>query len=166
VAYYAQVVVAVLLLVPRYTVTAMPIDIVGPHGICIGIDSTDPHGVWWWEPHWELPGCTGRSTGPDVFRAQQGTVAITSSGAVEIRFQLVLITRYRPGMSSTEGQRNVRLLPENGRMRDTASGASVTTHKRRDLNVPQEMAHLHGSSFFSKHPLPGSGHHFDSKPIQ
>ena len=135
--YCAQFVVAVVALVPRYTVTATPIDLLGQgRGLCIAVDPTDPHGVWWWEPDWRLPGCTGRSTGPSVFRAQQGTVAITSSGALEIRFQLYLHTRYRPGMSDSEGQRDVRLLLQNGFMRDVDSGASVTTHRRRDLEMP------------------------------
>lgn len=123
-------VAAVLLLVfpachsaPRYTVTATPITLFGQLLFCIAIDPTDPQGVWWWEPG---RGCTSRSTGPDVFRAHRAVVTTTSSGGVEVYFQMQLM----------RGPRDVRLVLQDGALRDTSSGVTVKTEQRKDLKVP------------------------------
>ena len=130
--HHARFVVAALLLVPlacrsapRYTVTATPITLFGELGFCIAIDPTDPQGVWWWGPG-RPPGCASRSTGPDVFRAHRAAVATTSAGGVDVYFQMQLMS----------GPRDVRLVLQDGVMRDTSSGVTVTTEKRKDLKVP------------------------------
>lgn len=131
VSYRTRFFAAVLLLVfpacrsaPRYTVTATPITLFGELGFCIAIDPTDPQGVWWWQPG---RGCASRSTGPDVFRAHRAVVATTSSGGVEAYFQMQLMS----------GPRDVRLVLQDGVMRDTSSGVTVTTEQRKDLKVPE-----------------------------
>jgi hypothetical protein len=112
---------------PRYIVTATPVDLVGVGhpGLCVAVDPADEHGVWWWEPG--PSGCSRRTTGPTVLRAQLATVA-TSRGSsdIEVRFQLPLMS----------GSRDVRLQLQEGSMRVMASGARVPTARRADLNIP------------------------------
>src|SRR5262245_47599573 len=78
--------------VPRYVVTAAPIDVgVSLRGLCIAVDPNDPKGVWWWEPG--RSGCSSRSTGPGVFRADDARVATRApSATVDVHFRLQLIT--------------------------------------------------------------------------
>ena len=114
--------------VPRYIVTTAPIGVVGvAHpGLCIAVDPTDTGGVWWWEPG--RSGCASRSTGPTVFRAEGATVTPpAASGAIEVHFKLQLMV---------SGARDIRLVLEDGGMRDVASGARVATGRRNDLDVP------------------------------
>lgn len=113
--------------VPRYTVTATPLDIVGAGhpGLCVAIDPTDEHGVSWWEPG--PSGCSTRTSGPTVFRAQLATVAANrGSDAIDVRFTLPLMS----------GSRDVRLLLNDGGLSVTGSGARVPTQRRDDLNIP------------------------------
>jgi len=113
--------------VPRYIVTTKPLDIVGVGhpGLCIAIDPTDEHGVWWWEPG--PSGCSTRTTGPTVFRAQLATVtANRGSDDIDVRFTLQLMN----------GSRDVRLHLQDGGLSVTGSGARVPTQRRDDLNIP------------------------------
>jgi hypothetical protein len=113
--------------VPRYIVTATAINLVGlgHPGLCLAVDPTDAQGVWWWEPG--PAGCSTRTTGPTVFRAQLATVAApTRSGVIAVRFQLQLMS----------GPRDVRLVLQDGGLRVTASDARVSTERRDDLDIP------------------------------
>jgi hypothetical protein len=113
--------------VPRYIVTVTPINLVGVGhpGHCIAVDPTDAQGVWLWEPG--PSGCSSRTTGPMVFRAQPATVAVPiGSGAIEVHFQLQLMS----------GPRDVELLIQDGGTRVTASGVAVSTERRSDLDIP------------------------------
>jgi hypothetical protein len=128
-------------LIPRYIVTTAPIDVgVAPgmaprlpdlRGLCVAVNPTDPQGVWWWEPG--QSGCSSRSTGPDVFRADEATVvARTESAEIEVRFRLQL--HGRPG-STMPSFVDVRLTIRDGNMLAAATGARVTTERRNDLKV-------------------------------
>ena len=58
----------------RYLVTTTPIKITGiSKPLCVGVDPTDAHGVWWWEPG--QTGCSGRST-TDVIPAANAAVTL------------------------------------------------------------------------------------------
>lgn len=76
--------------VPRYLVTASPIDVgVGSGRLCVAVDPSDPKGVWWWQPGKD---CSSRSTGPTVFHAEEAVVAASpQAGTADIRFRLQLI---------------------------------------------------------------------------
>src|SRR5262245_35185607 len=118
--------------VPRYVVTAAPIDVgISPRGLCIAVDPTDPKGVWWWEPG--RSGCSSRSTGPAVFRAEDARVAPAASGTTAIYFRLQLHTG--PG----EGPRfaDVRLALRDTEIRSIPSGMQVSVERRQDLEVPE-----------------------------
>jgi hypothetical protein len=114
--------------VPRYIVTATPLNLVDPRhpGICLGVDPADAQGVWWWEPG-PSGGCAKRTTGPTVFRAHFATVAASRvPGEIEVRFQLPLMS----------GPRDVRLLLQDGNMRVAGSDERVSTARRDDLDIP------------------------------
>jgi hypothetical protein len=146
----ARFVAAILLLsasvacrsAPRYTVTATPINLIGPGhpGVCIAIDPTDAQGVWTWEPglvgttsqsspnHGYASDCSRRSTGPTVLRADQPRVtAFPTLDAVEVHFEIQL---------QVGGPRKVSLVLQNGVLRNEATGTQVAIVHRSDLNVP------------------------------
>ena len=116
--------------VPRYIVTATPVDVVnGGFGLCIAADPTDAHGVWWWQPG--PNGCASRITGPTVFRAAHARVtASTDSKSVDVGFML-------PTMS---GDRDVNLVLQDSLMRVTGSDVRVLTVRRTDLEIPPAYA--------------------------
>jgi len=121
--------------VPRYLVTASPIDTgASSQRLCVAVDAADAHGVWWWEPG--AAGCSGRSTGPGVFRAESGNVvAAHASVPVEVGFRLQL---HRPPGSSQPGYVDVRLIIEDGVFRSAASGDTVASVRRADLELPEQ----------------------------
>jgi len=112
--------------VPRYIVTATPVDAVGGGwGVCIAVDPTDAQGVWWWQPG--PSGCATRITGPKVFRADRAQVRIsTNSSSISASFTLQLHV----------GTRDVNLALQDSEMRITASGMRVPTQRRADLEIP------------------------------
>jgi hypothetical protein len=119
----------------RYVVTTAPLGVRGVSpGLCVAVDPTDPQGIWWWEPG--RSGCSSRSTGPGVFRAEHATVAAPSqSGAIEVRFRLQLIVG--PG-STMPDFADLEILLQDGSMRAMASGVLVPTERRNDLEVPEQ----------------------------
>src|SRR5262245_9071485 len=119
----------------RYIVTTSPLGVrPSSQGLCVAIDSTDPQGVWWWEPG--RSGCSSRSTGPGVFRADNGTVGAPSpSGAREVRFRLQLIAGPR---STTPEFADVELVLQDSGIRALASGALVPTERRSNLEIPEQ----------------------------
>ena len=118
---------------PGYIVTAAPIRVAGvSRDLCVGVNPSDAQGVWWWEPG--SAGCSSRSTGPGVFHADHAAVAAASgTQAIEIRLRVGL-TR-APG-STRPDFADIRLLIENGQMRDAVSGTTVATTRRGDLELP------------------------------
>jgi hypothetical protein len=116
----------------RYLVTSTPLLLgLGNTGLCIAVDPRDPHGVWWWEPGGS--GCATRSTGPEIFHADQATVArSTESGAFTAAFRLQLHSATPPSFL------DVRLVGKDGRMRTLDYRSAVAVHHRQDLIVPEQ----------------------------
>jgi hypothetical protein len=120
--------------VPRFIVSGAPLGLVSVQhpGLCVAVDPSDPKGVWWWEPG--RSGCSSRSTGPDVFRANDAAVVTRPDTLdVDVRFRLQLIVG--PG-STGPNFSDVRLVLRDGRMEVLGSTASVSTVRRQDLVLP------------------------------
>src|SRR5262245_4468688 len=120
----------------RYLTTEKPIAAGVPPGLCLAVDPTDPRGVWWWEPGLTSRGydsdCASRSTGPDLFPADQARVTqATKNGPVNVSFRLQTHSETRPYV-------DVRLVIEGGRMRGPGPNASVAVVGRNDLNIPEK----------------------------
>ena len=117
--------------VPRYIVTATPVDAVrGGFGLCIAVDPRDPQGVWWWQPG--PSGCATRITDPAVFRADNARVRVsTNSSSISASFTLQL----------HDGFRDVNLALQDSEMRITDSEMRVPTQRRADLNIPPAYRH-------------------------
>jgi hypothetical protein len=114
---------------PRYLVTESPIDVGVGTGLCIAVDPSDQHGIWWWEPG--ASGCVSRSTGPGVFHAEGATVSqSTPNGPTALSFRLGTHSTTHPFI-------DVRLVVEDGRMRPPESGPPVSLGRRKDLDVPE-----------------------------
>jgi len=117
-------------MVDRYLATVRPIDVGVGAGLCVAVDPTNSQGVWWWEPG--STGCTSRSTGPGVFLADSARVAAASpSGRWEVSFRVPMHSSARPFVE-------VRLIIDDGMMRDTKSGKAVAVQRRRDLEIPEK----------------------------
>jgi hypothetical protein len=114
---------------PRYVVTSEPINVGITQRLCIAVDLVDSHSVWWWEPG--RGGCSTRSTGPNVFRAEDSTVR-RNADAIEAGFRLPL-TATPPGRDHFD----VQVVIRNGRLKSLASGADVAVTYRSDLDVPE-----------------------------
>lgn len=114
----------------RYVFTVNPIDLrIGSGRFCVAVDPENPRGVWWWEPGKD---CWTRSTGPAVFPAEEATISRTASGALDIRFRIQLIHRSN---SPRPSYADIALTLVDGQMRAPATGSSVPTAVRRDLDV-------------------------------
>ena len=113
---------------PRYIVSTTPMLFVGPRhpGLCVAVDPTDAKGVWWWEPG--RSGCSSRSTGPNPFPAWAARVARSAAGALEVSFEIGLMTG---------GPRVVTLEVAGGEMREIATGLNARTERRATLDVPE-----------------------------
>lgn len=118
----------------RYIVTAEPINIgVGSSRFCVATDPTDPQGIWWWEAG--PKGCSSRSTGPAVFHAENAAVSSSQqAGATDIRFRVGLHTAAN---SSSPPFADVWIVLADLHMRALATGAQVSTVRRKDLDVPE-----------------------------
>jgi len=110
-----------------YVVTAEPLAVSASAKLCIAVDATEQR-IWWWESR--IRSCATRTTGPDVFRAENA--AVTNNGDVlRVSFDLPL-----HGRSGDPTHLQVRLVIENGQMRSLTSDAAVPTLYRADLNIP------------------------------
>ena len=110
--------------VNHYLATERTIDVgVGP-GLCVAVDLSDPSGVWWWEPG--RTECTSRSTGPSVFPADSAKVTRSSSGAIDVSFEIQL---------KTGPPRQVRLEVHEDHMRELPSGRRVSAERRATLDL-------------------------------
>ena len=120
--------------VGRFAVTAEPIRVgLGNLGLCIAVDPRDPKGIWWWEPG--ASGCATRSTGPDVFPANEPKVSRTPAGAAA-EFQLGTHDIARPFIL-------VRLVVDPSTMRSADTSHEVGLRYRNDLKVPFELPAPH-----------------------
>ena len=119
----------------HYVVTAQPVDLGlrGGPNFCVAVDAGDPHGVWWWEPG--KTGCSSRSTGPMVMRAEDAAVTV-SGRAIDVRFRIQLITG--PDWVGPT-YKEVAMAIGDGRVRVPATGADVATVQRNDLEVPERL---------------------------
>jgi len=116
----------------RYAVTAEPLDVGGPR-LCLAVDPSDVHGVWWWQS-W-AGGCASRDTGPGLFRPDQATV-VKEGEVVRVSFRLGL-----HGIPPQPDHLDVRIVLEGDRMRSTASGSSVAVVSRDNLDIQSRMGH-------------------------
>ena len=121
------VTVTVNFALPHYLVTSTPISSVGlSQPLCIAVNPKDPEGVWWWEPG--AAGCSSRSTGPGVFRAESASVTGSGPAGFEVRFKLQM---------HVDGPLDVQLEIQDGRIWSASSpDASVQLDRRDDLDVP------------------------------
>ncbi len=124
----------------RYVVTATPITITGLFkALCVGVDPTDAHGVWWWEPG--RSGCSSRSTGPGVFPAEDATV---SRSWVRRKSKSASKSRSMVG-----GPVDVILTVRDGSVFDSKAGVpgpgtnvGVRSERRDDLVLPESAPRL------------------------
>jgi len=110
---------------PRYAVSAAPLNVGISAKLCIAVDPTDPHGIWWWQS-W-ADNCAGRDTGPGVFKADEAMVSTDGIG-VHASFRLGL-------HGLPPDHLDIRLVIARGRMRSRA-GNDVSVVYRVDLNIP------------------------------
>ena len=69
-----------------YFITTAPIVSIG-NGLCVGVDPSDPHGVWWWDVG--RSGCSSTSSS----LTQSGDAAVLpTDGGFEVRFSVGLIS--------------------------------------------------------------------------
>ncbi len=113
---------------PRYIVSTAPLALLGePHpGFCVAVDPSDEKGVWWWEPG--RSGCSSRSTGPTAFLASHAAVAHSSSGAIDVSFQIQLMTA---------GPLEVKLTLRDDAMLEERTGLRVPTERKGSTEVPE-----------------------------
>lgn len=112
----------------RYIVTTQEIDAIGVRGLnlCFAVEPTNPHGVWWW--HQGRSTCENRSSG--VMLGGEGKVTRQPSGAIEATFVIPM---------KTGEPRPVHLIFSEGTVRVEATGATVATTGRRNLDMPEKL---------------------------
>jgi hypothetical protein len=84
--------------------------------------------VWWWEPG--SSGCSSRSTGPTLFKAEFATVS-KRDGTIEAGFRLPL-----HGLPPQPTHLDVRIVIVRDRMRSQVRDSDVQVAFRNDLDVP------------------------------
>jgi hypothetical protein len=116
-----------------FLVTTQPVTLWREIRSCVAINPTSTTGVWWWQPHWnqeKQSTCECRSTGPDVFPAEQAVV--------EPRAPADMIVKFRIGLHSlTQAYADVELVATRDTLRHIASGHSVRLDRRSDLAIPE-----------------------------
>lgn len=133
---YAAVAIAIAFTEPRrspeYLVTAAPVTVGAPNGdLCVAVDVTDPHGVWWWEPG--PAGCSTRSTGPGVFHGENASVtSLPAPGIADVQFRVRLIG----STSQRDVTIEVQLHIDRAAIRAMPTGSKVSILRRKNLEVP------------------------------
>jgi hypothetical protein len=112
----------------RYIASVEPVNVGLPQNICVAAAPRSPDGIWWWEPG--ALGCKSRSTGPDVFHAEQAKITRASADRLVLTFRI-------PTHSTTRPFVDVRLVVENGAMRSGESGPAVPVSSRANLQMPE-----------------------------
>jgi len=114
----------------RYVMTTSPVQVgLGNLGLCFAVDPGDPHGVWWWQPG--ASGCSTRSTGPDVFPADDLRISAPRPGATGIDFRLGTKDDQRPFI-------RVRLMLDESGLRSLDTGSRSNVRTRPDLAIPEK----------------------------
>jgi hypothetical protein len=114
----------------RYAVSSAPLNVGSSGKLCIAVDPSDPHGIWWWQS-W-TDNCATRDTGPGLIKADEATVSIDSVG-VHASFRLGL-----HGVPPQPDHLDVRLVIAGRRIR-SESGNDVPVVYRADLNIPARL---------------------------
>jgi hypothetical protein len=113
----------------RYIVSVTPIDVGLSPGLCVGVDPTDPQGVWWWEAGHD--DCSSRSTGPGLFHPENATVAqVAGGGPMLVTFRLPTHSDSRPFV-------DVRLAVEAAEVRSIETGSRAPIEYRKVLDIPE-----------------------------
>jgi len=113
----------------RYIVSVTPIDVGLSPGLCVGVDTTDRQGVWWWEAGQH--DCSSRSTGPGLFHPWDATVAhVAGGGPMLVTFRLPTHSDSRPFV-------DVRLAVEAAEVRSIETGSRAPIEYRRVLDIPE-----------------------------
>ena len=118
---------------PRYIISATPLDLTGEglHVVCLGIDTADVNGVWWWQAG--RSGCS-TSSGVPVMRAEFARVnAFDDRQAIDVRFSL----RTTGASLEPTRYREIQLMVKDDTMQIAGSSARVATERRHDLNIPR-----------------------------
>lgn len=118
-----------------YLVTTSEIDAFGVRGLslCFAVEPANPQGVWWW--HQGRSNCATRSSG--VIQGFRGKVTRQPSGAVEATFEVPM----KVGEPIP-----VRLVFNDGAVRVVTTGATVSTVRRGNLDVSEELYRTIGAS--------------------
>ena len=124
--------------VDRYVVTRTPLSLSLPsRPLCVAVDPSDHHGVWWWEPG--SNGCRSRST-TSVIPGDRGSVSqYMGSHTVDVGFQVPL--HGSPTNPEVAGFVDVALVIENGWMKSRDGSARVPVEARADLSLPLMPPH-------------------------
>ena len=112
----------------NYILNAAPLALFGAGhpGLCVAVDPADPQGIWWWEPG--PSGCSRRTTGPTLFRADGAKVeSQRNAGSVDARFMLQMHSG--PPL-------DVHLTVRGDAMRVMSSGQQVAIERRTILDIP------------------------------
>ncbi len=104
-------------------------------GLCVGVDHTDPTGVWWWEPG--RSGCSTRSTDPDVFPAQGAAVTPVSDQTTGIHFRMGMHVGAPLDVHLTI--RNGRMFVSGSDVPDTGQDVGVQVERLDNLLPPSSF---------------------------
>jgi hypothetical protein len=124
---------------PEFIVTAEPLEVTaGLTKLCVAVDVQAKDGVWWWQPG--ASGCDSRSTGPTPFRGEAARVYtwhLSRGHSAEFQLQ-----RMVPPRSTDAPNVHVRVTLREGRMSAVATGATVPTVRRPDLEIPEKAVRV------------------------
>lgn len=111
-----------------YIVTKTPVDVgMATRGLCVAVDETDPHGIFWWDPG-RGGECSTRSS--SIMPGDRPSVSHAAGGSIDVRFRLGLISR------EPDAHIDVALTIDGQTMRGM-SGARVPIVRRNDLKIPE-----------------------------
>jgi hypothetical protein len=114
----------------RYLITTSPIDVGLGIRLCVAVDPRDETGLWWWGEG--ASGCRSRSTGPDLFRAEQAR--ITRARGIQ-----PWTAAFRLGThSAAQPYIDVTLLIQGTTLHSTQSNDRVPLEDRKDLAIPEQ----------------------------
>ena len=111
-----------------YLVTKSAVDVgMASHGLCVAVDDTDPHGIFWWDPG-RGGECSTRSS--SIMPGDRASVSHATGGSIDVRFRLGLISR------EPDAHIDVALTIDGQTMRGM-SGTRVPIVRRNDLKIPE-----------------------------
>lgn len=111
-----------------FIVTTSPVDVgMASRGLCVAVDESDPHGIFWWDPG-RGGECATRSS--SIMPGDRASVSRAAAGSIDVRFRLGLISR------EPDAHIDVVLTIDGQTMRGM-SGARVPIVRRNDLKIPE-----------------------------